>query len=618
MAHGSDAMTMLPVHLLSPNLIMMSGGLQGSTHLWQQQFYICSIQAQITQLRLARARIAAVMAGHDAETDTFSEPGTPTQSARSLPHVVRQSGIGGASEYAGSLNHALESGTGLDRTMTVSQVEGESTEAPIQTNSSMVVVELGMKLAKLKDIRSRLGDILGADFQSPHSMFQHPDIEVAGMASPSSRLWENASFRSQLTAPVPQLPFSSGLISSAVPCSSPPDHGTSNYSNSNVQLLTPGRRQIPAATSPKVSLLSKSSTSSMLSSSSSSSPATVPVHNKAAAVPQRAPTPTVLTSSAPSVSPYRVGVRVRSRWQNIRGQFYNATVSAVNEDGTFEIDYEDGDHDSNVEASRLSLEPWVPSRSCGIHHSDSDVSSSGGDSDVEGDTGSSMYVMPRMSDSELDRMNHLLSLSPSSKMHIQEEQFNNWVQSRLEECVLQDIACDSVTSAAEASTPVLMTATHEVETTASAVVTAVSAEGSTVSTMGISVSAAGAVASAGETNHVIEEDIPTGADAGVVFAAAEASAVAANLNSLADVPVVTPTIARLSSESGAPLLRAASQDPVLRDMKFTGGRPFLNSPEARASSFNDHKARFLAYALERYNELERYRKEDPNGVHNRP
>ena len=255
------------------------------------------------------------------------------------------------------------------------------------------------------------------------------------------------------------------------------------------------------------------------------------------------------TASLP-VSPYSVGVKVRSRWQNSEGQYYNATVAAVNADGTFEIDYQDGDHDSNVEASRLSLEPWVRHHD-GFHSSDTDEMSEEA-SDREGE-GMSRYIIPRMSGSELDRLDRLLPLSPTQKMRMQEEQFQIWVRARHEESIVQDLAYpdanpDDKEDAEEAN-----------------------------------------------DNDGAPNSKPDSAD-----------------DSTSDKCEASEAT-KAPATSGVPLLRAASDDPVLRDMKFDGRRPFLGSPEARAASFKEHKAKFLAYALKRYNELERYRSDDGEG-----
>lgn len=52
-------------------------------------------------------------------------------------------------------------------------------------------------------------------------------------------------------------------------------------------------------------------------------------------------------------------MRVRSQWQTINGEYYNGTISKQNLNGTYDIDYEDGDQDANVGIARIVKNNWV-------------------------------------------------------------------------------------------------------------------------------------------------------------------------------------------------------------------------------------------------------------------
>ena len=63
-------------------------------------------------------------------------------------------------------------------------------------------------------------------------------------------------------------------------------------------------------------------------------------------------------------------MKCRCRWKSMRGAYYNAEIRGRNEDGTYVVDYLDGDEDLSVERARLLLEPWVINEfSCGLGRS---------------------------------------------------------------------------------------------------------------------------------------------------------------------------------------------------------------------------------------------------------
>jgi hypothetical protein len=51
------------------------------------------------------------------------------------------------------------------------------------------------------------------------------------------------------------------------------------------------------------------------------------------------------------------GTSCRCRWKSMKGVYYKCTIRSRNKDGTFIIDYEDGDEDTIVEMERLCFEP---------------------------------------------------------------------------------------------------------------------------------------------------------------------------------------------------------------------------------------------------------------------
>jgi hypothetical protein len=48
-----------------------------------------------------------------------------------------------------------------------------------------------------------------------------------------------------------------------------------------------------------------------------------------------------------------IGVKCRCRWKSMNGAYYNGEVRSRNEDGTYVIDYADGDEDLSVDVERL-------------------------------------------------------------------------------------------------------------------------------------------------------------------------------------------------------------------------------------------------------------------------
>ena len=54
---------------------------------------------------------------------------------------------------------------------------------------------------------------------------------------------------------------------------------------------------------------------------------------------------------------FYVGRKCRCRWKSMRGAYYNCEILRRNEDGTYVVDYEDGDKDSSVEWQRLHKDP---------------------------------------------------------------------------------------------------------------------------------------------------------------------------------------------------------------------------------------------------------------------
>ena len=54
-----------------------------------------------------------------------------------------------------------------------------------------------------------------------------------------------------------------------------------------------------------------------------------------------------------------IGQKCQCRWKSMNGAYYNCEIGSRNEDGTYVIDYEDGDKDPSVEMKRLKGDPWI-------------------------------------------------------------------------------------------------------------------------------------------------------------------------------------------------------------------------------------------------------------------
>ena len=54
---------------------------------------------------------------------------------------------------------------------------------------------------------------------------------------------------------------------------------------------------------------------------------------------------------------FYVGRKCCCQWKSMRGAYYNCEIRSRNEDGTYNVDYEDGDKDSSVEWQRLHKDP---------------------------------------------------------------------------------------------------------------------------------------------------------------------------------------------------------------------------------------------------------------------
>jgi hypothetical protein len=246
----------------------------------------------------------------------------------------------------------------------------------------------------------------------------------------------------------------------------------------------------------------------------------------------------------------------------VRGRYYNSTVAGVNADGTFNIDYEDGDQDFAVEASRIAVVPWVRGEQSGyVGGSDSsdDDDSDGSDGSEDNDEAGDKALDD--GDEALDALDALLHMAVEDRRLLQEERYTHWL-ARCKNRVDPPPVDDPTQSDTERG----------------------ATEG------GAAVSAAAADSSAG----VAATPVPGAAGGGMQFVI-PASAAAGS----------TPEPALAKPR----LMRSASQDPVLRDMSPPGGRPFKKDEAARAASFTEHKAKFRAYALQRYQELQRYRQE---------
>lgn len=61
---------------------------------------------------------------------------------------------------------------------------------------------------------------------------------------------------------------------------------------------------------------------------------------------------------APVVAKYKAGDKVEARWKG--GLWYKGAIAAVNADGTYDINYDDGDKESNVTEAYVRLQAAAP------------------------------------------------------------------------------------------------------------------------------------------------------------------------------------------------------------------------------------------------------------------
>lgn len=75
--------------------------------------------------------------------------------------------------------------------------------------------------------------------------------------------------------------------------------------------------------------------------------------------PPAAPAP---QAQAPAVvapvAKYPVGTKIEAKWKG--GSFYKGTIAAFNADGTYAVNYDDGDKESSVKESNIKLQEVVP------------------------------------------------------------------------------------------------------------------------------------------------------------------------------------------------------------------------------------------------------------------
>ena len=530
-----------PFYNFSHNL---SGGGQTNIQLWQQQNAILTMQAQLTELRLARARIYAVMSASTnhstVKSNSDSDIGTNHPSSETGSSDSQAGKLGGTSEMVSKGYKVYASRAPRNDEAAEADMTPPSTDSPL-------VVEIGQKLSKLRSIRKRLAEALGSAAE-PQLNLQHPGVSLG---TPLMSSW-TGNF--------------ADLVTSAQ--SHHPQHHPQFVARPPKPSLSPEKEGVEPTSSQWSQHLNLAKHSSSPSSEDIASAAHVQMSS-----PERSTSDTNENSQSSqtnvvpsaSVGQYRVGQRVRSRWQHSQGQYYNAVIAAINSDGTYEIDYEDGDKDSRVDATRLSLEPWV-------RHNQS-WNDSDGESDSNGDGGAD--GADRMSNADLDRLDTLIPLAADEKARIQDQAFRNWVQARLEEDRVRELSNGPTRESEENGTARMSD---------------------------------GSRSRIGNTNHEKYDKVSSQSTASEAPAQGPASHnsqsdSAAASNDEPDNAVIA------ASASGPPLLRAASQDPILSKMNFVGSRTYHDSPEARAASFKEHKAKFLEYALKRYQELERYRRE---------
>ena len=235
-------------------------------------------------------------------------------------------------------------------------------------------------------------------------------------------------------------------------------------------------------------------------------------------------------------------MRVKSRWQTMNGHYYNGTVTKLNSDGTYDIDYEDGDHDSNVPYARFYREAW-----------------SSDEEESEEESGDEEVL--QLSKEELRKM---MKMTVEEKKIRQDIVHNQWLASRL------------------------LTADKKLkkDRKAAAVVAAIMTSSETAAT---SVSSLGSMTTS-TTSVPITSVVEATAPVTLPTLTPEARLTTAT----------TATNNLVPEEKKKKILRVASQDVVLSEMVIPSGREYLSSASERAVSFQKHKERFREYALKRY------------------
>lgn len=66
------------------------------------------------------------------------------------------------------------------------------------------------------------------------------------------------------------------------------------------------------------------------------------------------PAPAPQAQAPAAVAKFAVGTKVEARWKG--GSWYKGTVSAIAADGTYSINYDDGDKESGVKESNIKLQ----------------------------------------------------------------------------------------------------------------------------------------------------------------------------------------------------------------------------------------------------------------------
>ena len=140
---------------------MAFSGTQSNIDLLQQQNSIISIQAQLTHLRLARARIAAVISSSSDASTTFNSAQGTQSSSTSSPVKLQPTA---SSRVADSTSSCGVSESTLGRAVSSKHDAGTSAALESMANSSLTddssnVLELGKKLDRLKNIRERRGNL---------------------------------------------------------------------------------------------------------------------------------------------------------------------------------------------------------------------------------------------------------------------------------------------------------------------------------------------------------------------------------------------------------------------------------------------------------------------------